>query len=114
MSEKTSNGVKFILGTKGRMTQVFDEHGTVSAATIVNAGPMAITQIKTAEKDGYEAVQVGFGARKEKNTGKALKGHLKDLSLFRHLREFSSSTKEGSELKRGDAINVSVFVPGDI
>ena len=100
-----------MLGTKGRMTQIFDEKGSVSAATIVNAGPLGVVQVKTSEKDGYAAVQVGFGSRKEKNTGQALKGHLKDLSLFRHLREFPAS---GTETKRGDTLDVSVFAAGDI
>ena len=93
------------------MTQVFDEKGVVSAATIVNAGPLGVTQVKTTEKDGYAGVQVGFGAQKEKNAGKTIKGHLKDLPLFRHLREFPTS---GTEVKRGDAIDVSIFIPGDV
>jgi large subunit ribosomal protein L3 len=101
---------KFILGTKGRMTQIFDEKGVVSAATIVTAGPLVATQVKTTEKDGYAAVQFGFGTRREKNTNQPLKGHLKDLALFRTLREFPA---EG-ETKRGDSVDVSVFVPGDV
>ncbi len=101
---------KFILGTKGRMTQVFDEQGVVSAATVVSAGPMAVTQVKTAEKDGYAAAQVGFGLRKEKNTPKPQQGHLKDLTMFRHLREY---TPDG-EVKRGDKIEVTIFAPGDV
>ena len=100
-----------MLGTKGRMTQIFDEKGTVSAATVVNAGPLGVVQVKTAEKDGYAGVQVGFGTRKEKNTNKPMKGHLKDLSLFRYLREFPGT---GAEVKRGDTIDVSVFAPGDV
>lgn len=97
------------------MTQVFNEQGVVSAATIVNAGPMAVTQVKTAEKDGYSATQVGFGARAEKNTSKPMQGHLKDLALFRHLREFRDrSSTPNTEVKRGDKIEVSVFAPGDV
>src|SRR3989338_10851939 len=110
MAEKTSNGVKFMLGTKGRMTQVFDERGVVSPGTIVNAGPIGVTQVKTVEKDGYASVQVGFGLRKEKRANKPLKGHLKDLPLFRHLRE----TPVSGEAKRGDTLDVSVFAPGDV
>lgn len=102
--------MKFMLGIKGRMTQVFDETGRVFAATLVSAAPMTITQVKTKEKDGYEAAQVGAGLRKEKNVSAALKGHLKDLPLMRHLREFAS---EG-EVKRGDTLDVSVFTPGDV
>ncbi|RJQ35297.1 50S ribosomal protein L3 [Candidatus Parcubacteria bacterium] len=99
-----------MLGTKGRMTQVFDERGVVFPGTIVNAGPIGVTQVKTIEKDGYASVQVGFGLRKEKRANKPLKGHLKDLPLFRHLREAPVS----GETKRGDTLDVSVFAPGDV
>lgn len=102
--------MKFMLGTKGRMTQVFDDKGIVSAATIVTAGPLTVTQVKGKEKDGYDATQVGFGTRKDKNTNAAQKGHLKDLTTMRYMREFPL---EG-EVKRGDVIDVSVFVPGDV
>lgn len=98
-----------MLGTKGRMTQVFDEKGVVQPATIISAGPLTVTQVKGKEKDGYEAVQVGFGTRSEKNTTSALKGHLKDLSSFKTLREFTPA----SEMKRGDTIDISIFTPGD-
>jgi large subunit ribosomal protein L3 len=102
--------VKCMMGTKGRMTQVFDEKGVVSAATIISASAMIATQVKTAEKDGYAAVQFGIGVRKEKNTNKPLKGHLKDLALLQTLREFPVD----SEVKRGDSVDVSIFAPGDI
>ena len=92
------------------MTQVFDEAGIVRAATIVTATPMTVTQVKGKEQDGYEAVQVGIGARKAKNVSKALQGHLKDLSTFRHLREFPVT----GEVKRGDSIDISIFAPGDL
>jgi large subunit ribosomal protein L3 len=101
---------KYLLGTKGRMTQVFDETGRVTPATIITAGPLTVTQVKTDEKDGYGAIQVGFGARKEKNTARAQQGHLKDLGTFRWLREFRTSDAH----QRGDAIDVSVFEPGDV
>lgn len=101
--------MKFMLGTKAKMTQVFDDKGVVSAATIVLAGPLVATQVKTAEKDGYSAVQFGFGTKKEKNLGRPLQGHLKDLTPARHLREFPA---EG--LERGAKIDVSIFVPGDV
>ncbi len=101
--------MKFILGTKGKMTQVFDEKGAVSPATIITAGPMTITQVKTVEKDGYAGVQVGFGLRKETRTNKPLKGHLKDLGNFQHLREYPAA--EGA---RGDKIEVGAFAPGDV
>jgi large subunit ribosomal protein L3 len=101
--------MKFILGTKGKMTQVFDEKGVVSPATIITAGPMTVTQVKTVEQDGYAGVQVGYGVRKENRTNKPLKGHLKDLGNFQHLREF-----QGIDVARGDKIEVSTFAPGDM
>ncbi len=103
--------MKFILGTKEEMTQIFDEKGVVHAGTIVNAGPVVVTQVKTADKDGYESVQVGFGLRKETRTNKAMKGHLKDLELFRTLKEFRGAD---SALSRGDKIDVSIFKAGDV
>ncbi|HEY4513898.1 MAG TPA: 50S ribosomal protein L3 [Candidatus Paceibacterota bacterium] len=101
--------MKYILGIKGRMTQVFDEKGSVFAATIVTAGPITVTQVKGKEKDGYEAVQFGFGERKEKNIAKAQLGHAK--SPFRYFRE-SRGIVEGAEA--GKTMNVSVFAEGDI
>jgi len=101
---------KFILGIKGKMTQVFDEKGVVSPATIITAGPAMVTQVKTVEKDGYAGVQIGFGVRKETRTNKPLKGHLKDLGNFQHLREYTGQ----SSVARGDTIELTSFVPGDV
>ena len=115
MTSKTSNGMKFFLGIKGKMTQIFDEKGVVSAATLVTVTPLTVTQIKNAETDGYTAVQVGMGVQKEKNVNKAQQGHLKDLSLSRTMREFVLTGQVGAtEMKRGDAIDLSIFVPGDV
>ncbi|MAF59382.1 MAG: 50S ribosomal protein L3 [Candidatus Pacebacteria bacterium] len=102
--------MKFILGTKQYMTQVFDEEGRVHPVTVLDAGPMVVTQIKDDEKDGYSAVQVGYGDRNEKNINKPLKGHLKDLGLFRYLREFRGT----GEHKKGDKVDVSAFEKGDV
>jgi large subunit ribosomal protein L3 len=102
---------KFMLGTKGRMTQVFDDKGVVHAATAVLATPMTVTQVKGMEQDAYTATQVGTGLRKEKNIAKAQQGHFKDLALFRHVREFRMEAPSG---KRGDTIDISIFVPGDV
>lgn len=101
---------KFMFGTKGRMTQVFDENGVVSPATIITAAPLTVTQVKTKEKDGYAATQFGFGARKEKNVAKPQRGHLKDLPVVYAMREVLGV--EGKE--RGAAIDVTVFTPGDV
>ena len=66
--------MKFIVGTKQEMTQVFDEKGRVQPGTILQIAPSTVTQIKTVESDGYTGIQVGFGGRKEKNIHKAQKG----------------------------------------
>ena len=98
---------KFMLGTKGRMTQVFDEKGVVSAATIVVAGPITVTQVKAQEKDGYAAVQAGFISKKEKKVNKA-----QTAKPFRFLREFS--LEGGATFEAGQKIDVSMFIPGDV
>lgn len=92
------------------MTQIFDKTGKVIPITLVEAGPCFVTQIKTAEKDGYSAVQIGFGVKKKIN--KPLSGHLKNLGSsaveagnLKYLREF----KDGEGLKIGDKINLSIF-----
>lgn len=101
--------MKFILGTKEKMTQIFGKDGVVQPVTIINAGPVKVTQIKNVEKDGYESVQVGYGEKKEKNINKPEKGHLKGLGNFRYLREFNTD----EEVKVGDKIDVSVFEEGE-
>ena len=89
------------------MTQVFDEKGRVAPVTLIEAGPCAVTQIRTKEKDGYSAVQIGFERTKRLN--KPLAGHLKNAGDFSVLREFFAS----GDCKPGDAIDVSVFQEGD-
>jgi large subunit ribosomal protein L3 len=102
--------MKFILGTKQYMTQVFDAEGRVHPVTVVKTGPAIVTQVKTPEKDGYKSVQVGFGERKAKNVNKAQQGHFKDLGMFRYVKEFRTET----EYKVGDSIDVTSFAEGDI
>ena len=112
--------MKFVLGTKLGMSQVFDENGRIIPVTLIEAGPCLVAQVKTKEKDGYEAIQVGFGKKKVKNINKPLKGHLKKIpnskfqipnSSLRWLREFRA---EKPEFKLGDEITVDVFQDGDI
>jgi len=104
---------KFILGKKLKMAQIFDKEGKVIPVTLVEAGPCVVTQIKTKEKDGYSAVQIGFGEAKKLT--KALTGHLKGLGKLRHLREFRVKEPkiDDKELKRGDKIDVSIFKEGE-
>ncbi|MCH7492867.1 50S ribosomal protein L3 [Patescibacteria group bacterium] len=101
--------MKFILGKKIEMTQRFNDEGRAIPVTAVEAGPCVVTQLKTMEKDGYTAVQIGFQASKRIN--KPQLGHLKGLSNLRRLREFRIN--DDPKLKRGDAITAAVFQPGD-
>lgn len=104
--------MKFLLGTKIGMTQVFRDDGTVVPVTRVHAGPCVVTQVKTKEKDGVRAVQIGFGSQKLFRLNKAAQGHLKDLEPVRFLRDFSIAEDEA--VSRGDQLTVSVFTPGDV
>lgn len=90
------------------MTQVFQDDGQVVPVTLIEAGPVMITQVRTKEKDGYEAMQVGYGSEKKPNKAKA--GHLKDLKPLKVLRE----TKMLSDKKRGDELDVTSFTVGDV
>jgi large subunit ribosomal protein L3 len=101
--------MKFILGTKEGMTQVWNEAGTVCAATVITATPNIVTQKKTKETDGYSAVQLGAGEKKEKNISRPQIGHFKELGKFAVTREFRTE----APAERGTAIDVSQFAVGD-
>lgn len=98
-----------ILGRKLGMTQVFDREGEVHSATIIEAGPCVVTQVKTRESDGYEAIQVGYGHVKRLNS--PMRGHLKKLGNFRHLREFR--VEDASAYQVSQKLGVELFEPGD-
>ena len=102
--------MKYIIGTKQNMTQIFTEEGLVFPVTVIKAGPVVVTQIKTIENDGYKAIQVGFGSRHEKNISKAVKGHTKGQT-FALLREYE--LEDGVEVAVGDTIDLSVFEKGE-
>lgn len=101
--------MKSLFGIKGRMTQVFNEAGVVSAATIISASPMTVTQVKTAEKDGYQALQLGIGERKKSNIAKPQQGHLKEVNA-RYMREVRTT----ETMDVGAKIDVSAFAEGDV
>ena len=103
---------KFILGKKVRMTRFFDKEGNDFPATLINAGPCFITQLKDAKSDGYNAVQVGFGAAK--NTNKPTKGKFDKLKLspLKFIREFLTDSIEN--FKIGDELNVDNFDLNDL
>jgi len=103
--------MKGILGKKIGMTQVFAEDGRVIPATVVEAGPCRVVQVKETERDGYDAIQLGFeDIRKEKNVTKPMLGHFKKASIppYRFLREIRMKG-----LKVGDTITVDIFNKGD-
>src|SRR4051794_39962427 len=108
--------IKGLLGRKVGMTQVFEEGGVVQGVTVVQAGPCLVTQVRTPEKDGYSAVQLGYEevtGRAERKLTDPEKGHLrkKKLPLLRVLREFEN---EGDVPSVGDRIDVSMFNVGDL
>jgi large subunit ribosomal protein L3 len=104
--------MKAILGLKDKMTQIFDENGVVYPVTVVKTGPITVVQIKTVEKDGYNAVQIGFGERKEKRISKPQLGHFKQMGNFRYLKEFRVS-EIPADIKVGDKLDLSMFNEGD-
>ena len=98
------------LGKKVGMSQVFGEDGRVVPVTMIQAGPCSVTQIKTNENDGYQAIQLGFDPVKKLNKPEA--GHLKDNPLARHLREVKAD--DISEFNLGQQIKVDIFEPGEL
>ena len=99
-----------LIGRKLGMSQVFREDGAVIPVTAIEAGPCTVVQVKTREKEGYSAVQMGFGEKKRLTSPE--KGHLKGLGSFRHLREFRVG--EGTGIEVGQKFDVGLFKPGDI
>jgi large subunit ribosomal protein L3 len=109
--------MKFILGRKINMTQIFDENGVVHPATVVEAAPIVVTQVKTAATDGYAAVQVGSGTRRTSLMNKAMKGHVKELGSFADIREFRFENEADLTVAAkaiGDKIDLTQFKAGDI
>ncbi|HZJ41897.1 MAG TPA: 50S ribosomal protein L3 [Patescibacteria group bacterium] len=104
--------MKFIIGKKMAMTQVWNSDDKVIAVTPVQAGPCTVVQIKNKDKDGYEAMQLAYGKRKEKNINKPQKGHFKAVGVSpMHVREFRTTETNG--FKPGDVISVETFTEGE-
>ncbi len=101
-----------LIGKKIGMTSMFSEDGKNVACTIIQAGPCVVTQVKTEEKDGYNAVQLGFGERKEKNTPAPMKGHFKKAKTTPKQKLVEFDAFEG-DVKLGDAVGVDIFTEGD-
>ncbi len=102
--------MKGILGKKVGMTQIFDETGEVIPVTVIEAGPCYVTQVKTTETDGYNAIQIGFEQVAERKLKKPQRGHLRNLPPLRHLREIR--TDDAAEYKVGQQVNVDIFEVG--
>jgi large subunit ribosomal protein L3 len=105
--------MKGLIGKKVGMTQIFDESGAVQPVTLIEAGPCYVTQIRKEARDGYSAIQLGFGEVKPRRLTGGQLGHLKRTKLpaLRYLREFR--VREAGSLKDGDEITVEVFAVGD-
>ena len=104
---------KAILATKVGMTQIFNENGALVPVTVLQAGPCVVTQVKTAENDGYKAVQVGFVDKRDKLVSKPQKGHFDKagVSYKRYVREFKFENAEEYSVK--DEIKADIFAAGD-
>ena len=105
--------VKAIIGKKAGMTQIFDENGKVVPVTVIEAGPCVVVQKKTVQKDGYDAIQLGFGDVKERKLTKPELGHLKkaEVPAKKHLKEFRLD--DISAFNVGDVLKADVFAEGD-
>ena len=105
--------MKAIIGKKVGMSQIFDENGHVIPVTVIEAGPCVVTQKKTAEKEGYTAVQLGFGDAKASKLSKPEAGHLQkaEVDLKKHLKEFKLDA--AADMKVGDVVMADTFAAGD-
>ncbi len=106
--------MKGLIGKKVGMTQVYDEKGTLIPVTVIEAGPCVVTAVKTVERDGYSALQIGFGSRKSKNVSKAIAGHLAKANVTGDrlpaiLREIRNA--DAAEL--GAVLKADIFAAGD-
>lgn len=105
--------IEGLLGRKIGMTQVFSPAGEAIPVTVIEVGPCVVTQVRDKERDGYEAVQIGFGAAKAKSLTKPQQGHLaKAGQLVRYLREFQADNVEEHEV--GQILTVEIFQPGQV
>jgi large subunit ribosomal protein L3 len=100
-----------IIGRKVGMTSIYSAEGKATPCTVIEAGPCVVTQVKTADRDGYEAIQLGFGERKEKNTPNALKGHFKKAKTTPKSTVVEFDGFEGLEM--GATVDATIFEEGE-
>ena len=108
--------MKALIGKKIGMTQVYDEQGTLIPVTVIEAGPCVVTAVKTVERDGYDALQLGFGARKAKNLSRAEQGHLTKAVAIDEAGKLPAVLREFRGMdaaEPGAVLNVGVFAAGD-
>ncbi|MFM2424161.1 MAG: Ribosomal protein large subunit ribosomal protein [Candidatus Parcubacteria bacterium] len=105
--------MKFIVGTKDRMTQVFDATGVCHPATILRVEPATVTKIKTVESDGYDAVQLASGSQKDHRIAKAQKGQFNGAALVREYRPKATYGETIDGVTLGATIDAGIFAPGD-
>lgn len=108
--------MKGMIGKKVGMTQIFDEQGNVIPVTVIQAGPCYVTQIRTSDRDGYHAIQLGYEETSPNRLTQAQRGHLQrtNLPALRYLREFRVRDSEATELEEGAQITVDVFEQGQM
>ncbi len=102
-----------IIGRKVGMTSIFDGQGKNRACTVIEAGPCVVSQVKTVEKDGYSAIQLGFGERSEKSAGSPITGHFRKAGATPKRKVVEFRKNFGQELSLGDTITVDMFEPGE-
>ena len=100
-----------IIGRKIGMTSIYSAEGKALPCTMIEAGPCVVTQVKTQDRDGYEAVQLGFGSKKEKNTPNALQGHFKKAKTTP--KSALAGFSDFEDLSLGDTVNVEIFTEGE-
>jgi len=105
--------MKVLLGTKEGMDQIFDEQGVVHPVTVLSVSKNVVTQRKTTETDGYEAVQIASGKKSKNKLSKAVLGHLGDAGPLKTLREFRIGKNDDTSYAVGDVVDVSIFEEGD-
>jgi large subunit ribosomal protein L3 len=102
-----------IIGKKIGMTSLFTPDGKNVPCTLIEAGPCVITQVKSVENDGYRAVQIGYGEKKEKNVPKALLGHFNKANTGGKVKVVEFKTEEGQDFNLGDTLDVTMFEEGE-
>jgi large subunit ribosomal protein L3 len=114
MTTQAKVGVKGLLGEKLGMTQAWDENNRIVPVTVVKAGPCVVTQIRTPETDGYDAVQMAYGATKPRKVTKPLQGHFDKAGVTPRRHVVELRTADASEYTLGQELTVELFTPGDV